>query len=317
MSELLGILGVLGLLGAVLGTGLAWADRRLRPDTDSVADAIDALLPQTQCAQCGYPGCRPYAEAVAAGAPIDLCPPGGQETIRSLGTLLGRETNTASVDQVESSVGLNTEALLARAWLARIDESLCIGCYRCIQACPVDAIVGAPQLVHTVLADRCTGCELCLEPCPVDCIELVSKPAQDDERPLRIIARPRNRNPQSAELPCIRCGQCAAACPEVLIPQELLWYAKDAAWDQAQDHGLNDCIECGLCNQVCPSNIDLLRHFSRGRLAVKAQEENRAQAQAAKVRFDKHQTRMLAREAEQDSRRRHRLDESGDRPWLR
>jgi electron transport complex protein RnfB len=317
MSELVGILGVLGLLGAVLGTGLAWADRRLRPDTDSVADAIDALLPQTQCAQCGYPGCRPYAEAVAAGAPIDLCPPGGQETIRSLGALLGRKPASAGVGQVESSAGLNTRALPAKALLARIDESRCIGCYRCIQACPVDAIVGAAQLMHTVLADRCTGCELCLDPCPVDCIELVSKPAQDDERPLRIIARPRNRDPQSAELPCIRCGKCEVACPEVLIPQELLWYARDAAWDEARDHGLDDCIECGLCNQVCPSNIDLLRHFSRGRLAVKAQEENRAEAQAAKARFDKHQARMLAREAELESRRRHRLDESGDRPWLR
>ena len=316
MSELVGILSVLGLLGAVLGTGLAWADRRLRPDTASVADAIDALLPQTQCAQCGYPGCRPYAEAVAAGAPIDLCPPGGQETIRSLGALLGRKPATASDGRVESSVGLNARAP-AKPLFARIDESRCIGCYRCIQACPVDAIVGAAQLMHTVLADRCTGCELCLDPCPVDCIELVSKPPQDDERPLRIIARPRNRDPQSAELPCIRCGKCEVACPEGLIPQELLWYARDAAWDQARDHGLDECIECGLCNQVCPSNIDLLRHFSRGRLAVKAQEENRAEAQVAKARFDRHQARMLVREAELESRRRHRLDESGDRPWLR
>ena len=316
MSELVGILGVLGLLGAVLGTGLAWADRRLRPDTASVADAIDALLPQTQCAQCGYPGCRPYAEAVAAGAPIDLCPPGGQETIRSLSALLGRKPATASVGRVESSAGLNARAPV-KALLARIDESRCIGCYRCIQACPVDAIVGAAQLMHTVLADHCTGCELCLDPCPVDCIELVSRPPQDDERPLRIIARPRNRDPQSAELPCIRCGKCEVACPEGLIPQELLWYARDAAWDPARDHGLDECIECGLCNQVCPSNIDLLRHFSRGRLAVKAQEENRAEAQVAKARFDRHQVRTLTREAELESRRRHRLDESGDRPWLR
>jgi len=107
---------------------------------------------------------------------------------------------------------------------------------------------------------------------------------------------------------CIGCGMCAAVCPHGVF---------EVDERKAQVVDLDACIECGLCNQVCPSNIDLLRHFSRGRLAVKAQEENRAEAQAAKARFDKHQARMLAREAERESRRRHRLDESGDRPWLR
>ncbi len=322
MGELVGILSVLGALGIALGIGLAWADRRLRPDTESVADAVNALLPQTQCAQCGYPGCRPYAEAVAAGAPIDLCPPGGQETIRSLGKLLGRASTLTSVGTLGPSAVANAgagraEVAPATAPLARIDESRCIGCYRCIQACPVDAIVGAPQLMHTVLADQCTGCELCLEPCPVDCIELIGRPAPAVERPLRIIARPRNRDPQSAELPCIRCGKCEDACPELLMPQELLWYASGDAWDEAHVRGLDDCIECGLCNQVCPSNIDLLRHFSRGRMALKAQEEKRVLAQAAKARFDKHLARVEARAAARETRRRQRLGESADRPWLR
>ena len=312
MGELVSILSVLGALGVVLGTGLAWADRRLRPDTGSVADAVDAL-----CAQCGYPGCRPYAEAVAAGAPIDLCPPGGQETIRSLGKLLGREPASTSGSNVDPSALLKAGAGPAEALLARIDESRCIGCYRCVQACPVDAIVGAPQLMHTVLADQCTGCELCLDPCPVECIELISKPERVVERPLRIIARPRNRDPQSAELPCIRCGKCAVACPELLMPQELLWYASGDSWDQARVQGLDDCIECGLCNQVCPSNIDLLRHFSRGRMALKTQDENRVLAQAAKTRFERHSARTQAREAEREHRRRQRLGESADRPWLR
>jgi electron transport complex protein RnfB len=300
------VVGLLGVLSAAIATGLAWADRRLRPDTEGVVDAIDALLPQTQCAQCGYPGCRPYAEAVAAGAAIDLCPPGGPETIRSLETLLGRTSGRGGAGHVEPMPGLR----------AKIDESRCIGCFRCIQACPVDAIVGAPQLMHTVLPDLCTGCELCLDPCPVDCIELVSDPGREIQGPLRIMARPRNREPQAAELPCIRCARCEVTCPEALKPQELLWYARDGAWEEARAQGLDDCIECGLCNQVCPSNIDLLVHFSRGRLATAAQQENCARAQAAKDRFSRHQARIQAREAQQERSRRFRLGRSGDRPWL-
>jgi Na+-translocating ferredoxin:NAD+ oxidoreductase subunit B len=129
-----------------------------------LADAIDALLPQTQCRRCRYDSCRAYAEAVAAGdAAINRCPPGGEATLAALADLLG----TPAIP-IDASCG-PTKPLA----LARIGEATCIGCTLCIQACPTDAIVGAAKLMHTVIADRCTGCELCLPPCPVDCIAML------------------------------------------------------------------------------------------------------------------------------------------------
>lgn len=137
----------------------------------SQADAIDALLPQTQCGQCGYAGCRPYAEAVAAAtAPINRCPPGGAELIAELATVLGIEAmplNTAHGTPLPPAVAV-------------IDEAACIGCTLCLDACPVDAIVGARQLMHTVITAECTGCELCIPPCPVDCIAIVATGAPRD-----------------------------------------------------------------------------------------------------------------------------------------
>lgn len=130
---------------------------------DVLVERIAALLPQTQCRRCGYDGCRPYADAIAEGAAaINRCPPGGTPTLAALAALL--DTPLLPLD---ASCGL-PEPLA----VARIDETACIGCALCIAACPVDAIVGAPKLMHTVLADRCTGCALCLPPCPVDCIAL-------------------------------------------------------------------------------------------------------------------------------------------------
>jgi electron transport complex protein RnfB len=133
----------------------------------AAAALIDALLPQTQCTRCGYAGCRPYAAAIAAGqAQINQCPPGGQATIEALAALLER-----------APLPLNpTHGVEAPARVAFIDESRCIGCARCLAPCPVDAIVGAPKFVHTVIAEHCTGCELCLPPCPVDCIEMRPAP---------------------------------------------------------------------------------------------------------------------------------------------
>src|SRR6202140_127753 len=132
--------------------------------TAVTANAIDALLPQTQCRRCRYDSCRAYAEAVAAGqAPINRCPPGGDATVAALADLLGIPALA-----IDPSCGLTTPLAIAR-----IDEATCIGCTLCIQACPTDAIVGAAKLMHTVIADRCTGCELCLPPCPVDCIAML------------------------------------------------------------------------------------------------------------------------------------------------
>ena len=140
----------------------------------TLADRIDALLPQTQCEQCGYHGCRPYAEAVANGeADINQCPPGGSEGIAKLATLLGR-----------TPLPLNpANGVEKPRTLARIIEADCIGCTKCIQVCPVDAIVGANKLMHTVIADDCTGCERCVPACPVDCIVLLPMPLQQADDP--------------------------------------------------------------------------------------------------------------------------------------
>jgi len=159
---------VAAVLGGALGVALGWAASRLRPDPNRLVEQIDALLPQTQCGQCRFPGCRPYAEAIAAGsADIDRCPPGGEATVRALAELLDREPRP-----VDPAYGVIKGPLVA--W---IDEERCIGCALCLPACPVDAIVGAPRYLHTVIRDECTGCELCLAPCPVDCIELRPAPA--------------------------------------------------------------------------------------------------------------------------------------------
>lgn len=145
------------------GLLLSFANSRLPAKADELVDRVNGLLPQTQCAQCGFPGCRPYAVAIAAGnANINLCPPGGDDTIRRLASLLGR-------DVIELEDAANTDMVNS---VAVIDESLCIGCMLCRNACPVDAIIGAQHLMHTVIASECTGCELCLPPCPVDCISL-------------------------------------------------------------------------------------------------------------------------------------------------
>jgi Na+-translocating ferredoxin:NAD+ oxidoreductase subunit B len=128
------------------------------------AQAIDELLPQTQCTRCGYAGCRPYADAIANGeADINQCPPGGTETILALAALTGRPVAPLNHDN----------GIEAAPTVAFIDEERCIGCTRCLPPCPVDAIVGAPRLMHTVLTGLCTGCELCIAPCPVDCIRMV------------------------------------------------------------------------------------------------------------------------------------------------
>jgi electron transport complex protein RnfB len=133
-------------------------------------ERIDALLPQTQCGKCGYPGCRPYAQAIAGGeAAINRCPPGGAAGIAALAELLQTPLLPLAPECGPESPRT----------LAQIDETNCIGCTLCIQACPVDAIVGAAKQMHTVLTDRCTGCELCVPPCPVDCIALPAHPIQE------------------------------------------------------------------------------------------------------------------------------------------
>ena len=153
-------------LAAAAGAAAALARRQSNQNADLI-EQIDALLPQTQCGRCTFPGCRPYATALANGeADINQCPPGGNATATALAKLLAREPRP-----VDPRYGI----VPAHPVVAWIDESACIGCVKCIQACPVDAIVGASRFMHTVIAEQCTGCELCIPPCPVDCI--VMRPA--------------------------------------------------------------------------------------------------------------------------------------------
>jgi Na+-translocating ferredoxin:NAD+ oxidoreductase subunit B len=163
LTALLIMLGLAVAIGATLG----YASLRFKVDGDPLVDKIDAILPQTQCGQCGFPGCRPYATAIAeGGADINQCPPGGDEGIHKLADLLGREYKPLNAENgVEKPKAV-----------AVIDESLCIGCTLCLQACPVDAISGAAKQMHTIIVPLCTGCELCLAPCPVDCIQMENLP---------------------------------------------------------------------------------------------------------------------------------------------
>lgn len=164
-QPLLAALSALLSLGAVFGALLGFAAIGFRVEGNPISEQINALLPQTQCGQCGYPGCRPYSEAIADGDAINKCPPGGEETIQALADLL-------DVDPQPLDAEHGTEKEPVVAW---IREAECIGCTKCIQACPVDAILGAAKVMHTVIADECTGCDLCIEPCPVDCIDLIPR----------------------------------------------------------------------------------------------------------------------------------------------
>ncbi|MFC3914421.1 electron transport complex subunit RsxB [Pseudaeromonas sharmana] len=164
MSHLLVVIAVFAALALIFGLLLGYAAVRFRVDADPVVEKLDALLPQTQCGQCGYPGCRPYAEAIANGDSINKCVPGGDQTIKRIADLMGVEVPTEG------------PAIAPVKKVAFIHEDQCIGCTKCIQACPVDAIVGAAKMMHTVLRDECTGCDLCVDPCPTDCIEMIALP---------------------------------------------------------------------------------------------------------------------------------------------
>jgi electron transport complex protein RnfB len=159
-SALIALVGLSLLFGAVLG----FAAVRYKVEGNPIVDQIDTILPQTQCGQCGYPGCRPYAQAIVDGDAINKCPPGGQNTINALADLLDVEA-----PQLDEEHGTESEVKK----VAYIREDECIGCTKCIQACPMDAILGAAKQMHTVIADECTGCDLCVEPCPVDCIDMI------------------------------------------------------------------------------------------------------------------------------------------------
>lgn len=162
---MLTVIITLAVIASIFGLILAYSAVRFKVEGDPVVDQIDALLPQTQCGQCTYAGCRPYAEAMAKGeADINQCPPGGEATIIALADLLDVEIKPLNAEHGE---------VKSLPTVVRIDEQICIGCTLCIQACPIDAILGAAKLMHTVIESECTGCDLCIPPCPVDCIHVV------------------------------------------------------------------------------------------------------------------------------------------------
>ncbi len=153
-------------LGLAFGALLGYAAVRFKTEGNPISDQINEILPQTQCGQCGYPGCRPYADAIADGEAINRCPPGGEGTIAQLADLLDLEAIPLDEEHGEEQQAPS---------VAYIREDECIGCTKCIQACPVDAILGAAKQMHTVIVSECTGCDLCVEPCPVDCIDMLTE----------------------------------------------------------------------------------------------------------------------------------------------
>lgn len=170
MIHIIFVILVLTLLAVAFGVILGFAAVHFRVEADPIVDQLDALLPQTQCGQCGYPGCKPYAEAVAGGDAINKCVPGGEPTMRKIAELMGVEPQPLGGEESANPVRK----------VAFIHEDQCIGCTKCIQACPVDAIIGATKAMHTILQDECTGCDLCVAPCPTDCIEMVPVPTTVD-----------------------------------------------------------------------------------------------------------------------------------------
>lgn len=157
------VLIVFVLITVVTAAVITFVQKIFAVKEDPIVEKIDALLPQTQCGQCGYPGCMPYAQALANGDEINKCVPGGQELVVKLAELLNREIPEGEMDAPVDKIAI-------------IDESTCIGCLHCIEACPVDAIIGGKKLMHVIVPDYCTGCELCVNPCPVKCITMIDRP---------------------------------------------------------------------------------------------------------------------------------------------
>lgn len=286
------------LLFAGFGLLLGYATQAFKVEGEPLVEKIESLLPQTQCAQCGFPGCKPYAQAIAKDqADINQCPPGGEETVIALANLLGKQPkplNSAFGETKPKSVAV-------------IIEADCIGCAKCIPACPVDAILGANKFMHTVIASECTGCELCIAPCPVDCI--VMQPVPENSTP---VASRFESNLEQTALPCIRCGECADVCPIQLLPQQLYWHSQSENLAQLDAYNLSACIECGKCDVVCPSHIPLVHYFreAKGKIVVKNQQAE--EAALAKQRYESQQQRkqrLLEEQVEKARKQKQALEE--------
>lgn len=270
-ATLLDLMVITGL-GGISALLLVLARKRYVSDEDTLVTEINQLLPQTQCAQCGYPGCKPYAEAIAQGEAINRCPPGGEATIHALGNLLGRP-----VSRLDPECG--EEALLH---VVSIKEDECIGCTLCLPACPVDAIIGAAGVMHTVITSHCTGCDLCIEPCPVDCISVTPIP-QEQAQPVHPVH----------DQPCINCGFCAAACPRALQPQLLYLHRLDI--NKSDSLRLDACIECRLCDASCPSEIPLTKNFQVTKTLKNIAQRAKDEAAQAEKRYLVHTNREASK----------------------
>ncbi len=193
MSSILIAVIAIAALALIFGLILGFASIKFKVESDPIVEQIDAILPQTQCGQCGYPGCKPYAEAIANGDVINKCPPGGQATIEKLADLMGVDVPSADDEVVNIKK------------IAFIHEDMCIGCTKCIQACPVDAIVGGTKALHTIIEAECTGCDLCVAPCPTDCIEMIPVSTTPDNwkwdlNTIPVVNIPADKPSQTSEL---------------------------------------------------------------------------------------------------------------------